>query len=154
MAEPPCPGYAHAPHTADELVVARGRSIGEAFEQAAIGVYEVITDTTRVEPRERVEVSIEGFDLENLLYRWIEELLVATDTQGLVFSKFYVKRIEERLLDPETGERTYLLEGEALGEKFDPNRHEHRTIVKAMTYAQMEIRRESDCWRVQFVVDI
>ncbi|MEB3787201.1 MAG: archease [Desulfurococcales archaeon] len=42
----------------------------------------------------------------------------------------------------------------AWGERFDPERHEHRTIVKAMTYAQMEIEKDGDCWRVQFVVDI
>ncbi len=152
--EPECPGYSHAPHTADELVIARGRSLGEAFEQAAVGVYEVMTDTSRVEPREEVRVSVEGFDLENLLYRWIEELLIVTDARGLVFSRFRVERIEERLVDPETRERSYFLEGVAMGEPFDMERHEHRTIVKAMTYAQMEIRKEEGCWRLQFVVDI
>ena len=152
--DPECPGYSHAPHTADELVVARGRSLGEAFEQAAIGVYEIMTDTSRVEPREETRIEVEGFDLENLLYRWIEELLIATDTTGRVFSKFAVKKIEEVLVDEETSERKYRLEGVAWGESFNPDKHEHRTIVKAMTYAQMEIMKEEECWRLQFVVDI
>ncbi|MET1101268.1 MAG: archease [Pyrodictiaceae archaeon] len=146
--EPTCPGYSHAPHTADEIVVAKGRSLEEAFEQAALGVYEIMTDTSRVEPRVEKRVVVEGFDLENLLYKWIEELLVITDSEGMVFSRFKVHRIERR------GEEEYLLEASAWGEKFDPSRHEHRTIVKAMTYSLMEIRREDGCWRLQFVVDI
>ncbi len=143
-----CPGFAHAPHTADVLVVARGRTLEEAFEQAALGVYEVITDTSKVEPRVEVEVSVDGFDLYNLLYRWIEELLVFTDSEGLVFSKFHVEKIEAVSSDE------YKLKARVYGENFDPNKHEHRTIVKAMTYAQMEIRKEDGCWYIQFVVDI
>ncbi len=146
--EPPCPGYIHAPHTADVLVVAKGRSLEEAFEQAALAVYEVMTDTGKVEPRVERRVEVEGFDLENLLYRWIEELLILTDSEGLVFSRFRVEAIERR------GEEDYVLRGRAWGEPFDPGKHEHRTIVKAMTYAMMEIRRVNGCWRVQFVVDI
>ncbi len=146
--EPPCPGFTHAPHTADVLVIAHGRSLEEAFEQAALGVYEVMTDTKKVEPRIEKHVEVEGFDLENLLYRWIEELLIITDSEGLVFSRFRVERIEKR------GEEEYYLVARAWGEPFDPDKHEHRTIVKAMTYAMMEIRRENNCWHVQFVVDI
>ncbi|MCE4624261.1 MAG: archease [Desulfurococcales archaeon] len=142
-----CPGYEHMEHTADELVVGRGRTLEEAFEMAAIGVYEVMTDTAKVRPERRVDIEVEGMDLENLLYRWIEELLIATDAEGLVFSIAKVCRIDE------TGDG-YKLVGSAWGEPFDPERHEHRTIVKAMTYAQMEIKREDSCWRVQFVVDI
>ncbi len=146
--EPPCPGFSHAPHTADVLVIARGRTLEEAFEMAALGVYEVMTDTKRVEPREERVVEDTGFDLYNLLYRWIEDLLIITDSEGLVFSRFKVEAIERR------GEEEWYIRGRAWGEPFNPEKHEHRTIVKAMTYAMMEIRREDGCWRVQFVVDI
>ncbi len=151
LAKLPCPGFAHAPHTADVLIVARGRSLEEAFEQAALGVYEVITDTSKVEPREERRVEDSGIDLYQLLYRWIEDLLYYTDSEGLVFSKFKVDRIE-RVGEGEEAE--YRLEARAWGEKFDPEKHPHRTIVKAMTYAMMEIVKENGCWRVQFVVDI
>ena len=129
------------------LVVGLGRTLEEAFEQAAIGVYEVVTDTAKIRPERRIDVDIRGEDLENLLYRWIEELLVYTDAEGLVFSIARVCRILK-----EQGE--YKIVASVWGEPFDPERHEQRTIVKAMTYAQMEIRREGECWRVQFVVDI
>ena len=142
-----CPGFRHEEHTADVLVVGLGRTLEEAFEEAAVGVYEVITDTSSIRPARRVDVEVEGSDLENLLYRWIEELLLYTDAEGLVFGIVRVCRIEKR------GD-TYRIVASAWGEMFDPERHEHRTIVKAMTYAQMQIKRVGDCWRVQFVVDI
>ncbi len=142
-----CPGFEHREHTADVLIVSYGRILEEAFEEAALGVYEVITDTTRVKPRMRYDIEIEGTDLENLLYKWIEELLINTDADGVVYSIFRVCRIDH------DQEKAILL-GSAWGEPFDPERHEERTIVKAVTYAQMEIKREGECWKTQFVVDI
>ena len=151
LAQLKCPSFAHAPHTADIIIVVRGRSLEEAFEQAARGVYEVITDTSKVEPRKERVIETSGVDLYQLLYRWIEDLLYYTDSEGLVFSKFKVERIERIGKGEEAG---YRLKARAWGEPFNEEKHPHRTIVKAMTYAMMEIVKENGCWRVQFVVDI
>ncbi|MCE4602606.1 MAG: archease [Desulfurococcales archaeon] len=142
-----CPGFKHEEHTADVLIEAWGRTLEEAFEQSALAVYEVITDTGRVRPSSRVDLEVEGFDLENLLYRWIEEMLLYTDSEGMVFGMFRVCRIERR-------SEGYRIVSSAWGERFDAERHEHRTIVKAMTYAQMSIEEADGCWRITFVVDI
>ncbi len=142
-----CIGYMHKEHTADVLIESIGRTLEEAFEQAGIAVYEVITDTNKVDPVTRVDIDIEGDDRENLLYRWIEELLIYTDSEGLVFSRFTVCRIEEV-------NGKYRITSSVWGERFNPEKHEERTIVKAMTYAQMKIERKDKCWRLQFVVDI
>ncbi len=147
MGKVKCPSWEHLEHTADVLIRARGRVLEEAFEQAALAVYEVITDTSGVNPEHRIEVEVDGMDLENLLYRWIEELLLYTDTEGLVFSRFAVCKIDKT-------DDAYKLVASVWGEPFDPERHEPRTIVKAMTYAQMEIKRENGCWTLTFVVDI
>ena len=134
-------------HTADVLIEAYGSTLEEAFENAAIAVFEVITDTGKVEPREERRVAVEGTDLENLLYRWIEELLILHDAEGLVVSRARVYRIEG-------GDGEYRLEASVWGEPFDESRHEHRTIVKAMTYAQLSIQRRNGTWVLRFVVDI
>ena len=143
-----CVGFEHKGHTADVLIEARGRTLEEAFEQAAIAVYEVMTDTSKVAPKTRLEVEVEGDDLYNLLYRWIEALLLHTDSEGLMFSLVRVCSIEKS-----EGEG-WRIKSVAWGDRFNPEVHEHRTIVKAMTYAQMEIKNLGDCWRIQFVVDI
>ncbi len=141
-----CPGFEFLDHTADVLIEARGRTQEEALEQAALAVYEVMTDTSRVRPLIPVNIVVEGMDLYNTVYRWIEELLVHTDADGLVFSIFRVCGLSE------DGTR---LEARVWGERFDPSRHEQRTIVKAMTYSQIEFAQDQDgCWRLRFVVDI
>ncbi|MCE4615046.1 MAG: archease [Desulfurococcales archaeon] len=147
MTEASCPGFISKEHTADELIEARGRSLEEAFEQAAKAVFEVVTDTSEVACEKEMDVYIEGYDLENLLYRWIEELLYYIDVEGLIFGYFRVNKIQCKT-------DSYILRGMVCGEKFDPEKHEHRTIVKAMTYSQMSIHREGDCWVLTFVVDI
>ena len=138
--------FEHLEHTADILIVSRGSSLEEAFANAAKAVFEVITDTSRVEPRKCVDVEVKGMDIGNLLYLWIDRLLYYFDAEGLVFSRFKVNVAEEG--------GGYLLKGEACGEEFDPEKHEYRTIVKAMTYAQMNIEREEGVWSLKFVVDI
>ncbi len=145
--ESKCGGFRHEEHTADILVIASGRTLEEAFAWAGKAVFEIITDTSRVKPLRKVAIAVEGFDLENLLYKWIEELLFYHDTEGLVFRDFKVKRIYME-------KHEYKLEAEVYGERFDPERHEHRTIVKAMTYAEMSIRKVNNCYVLTFVVDI
>ena len=141
-------GFRHLPHTADVLIEAWGDTLEEAFEYAALGVFEVMTDTSRVEAREERRIKAEGYDLEALLYDWIEQLLYYFDAEQLLFSKFRVKRISS------TAPSGYTLTASAWGEPYDPTRHESRTLVKAMTYHMMEIRREDSRVRLRFVVDI
>lgn len=143
-----CPGFEHGEHTSDVLVRAWGRTLEEAFEWAAIGAYEVITNTEKVKPEKRVEIRVSGIDEYSLLYNFIEELLYHTDVEGLVFSRL----IRVCAINRNDGEVKLL--AYAWGEQFDPERHEHRTIIKAMTYAQMEIARRGECWEVTFVPDI
>ena len=144
-------GFRFGPHTADVVIEAWGPSLEAVFEEMARAMFEVMTDTSRVEPRTRVDVEVCGIDLENLLYRWLEELLYHHDTKNLVFSRFEVRKIYER---SEGEEKEVCLEGSAWGEEFDPSKHEPRTVVKAVTYAQMRIAREDGRWVASTVLDI
>jgi len=138
--------FEYLPHTADIIVVGYGKTLEEAFENAAKGVFNIITNVEKVEPKECIRIEDEADDLEQALYKWIDDLLLYFDSEGLVFSKFKVKIEKE-------GDKVKL-EGEACGERFDPEKHEYGTIVKAMTYAEMEITKVNGCWKVKFVVDI
>jgi len=141
-------GFRHLPHTADVLIEAWGDTLEEAFEYAALGVFEVMTDTSKVRPLIEVSVTAKGLDLEALLYDWIERLLVIFDTRGLLLSKFKVREIVQE------GDGGWRLEALAWGEHYDPERHESRTLVKAMTYHSMEIVTGPQGAVLRFVVDI
>lgn len=140
-------------HTADVMYIVEAGSLEELFEYAALGMFRYISpDLSRVSPIVGVELTCRGIDLENLLYRWLEDLLILHDTRGLVFSRFMVKgiyRVEEG------GEQSYILKGFAAGERYDSRRHVSGVVVKAVTYSQMAIEKaENNLWRVSIVLDI
>ncbi|RLG85755.1 MAG: archease [Thermoprotei archaeon] len=141
-------GFRFLEHTADVLVEVWAPKLEELFEEAARAMFEIITDTSKVDPSLCREVETEGFDLENSLYRWLEELLIIHDSENLVFGKFRVHKFEK------LGEDRYVIRGEACGEPFNIDKHEPRTVVKAVTYAQMQIRKENSLWKATIVFDI
>ncbi|MEM1683550.1 MAG: archease [Ignisphaera sp.] len=143
-------GFEFLDHTADVLIKVWGESIEAVFEEAAKAVFEIITDTSRVEPKVAIPINICGFDIENLLYRWLEEMLYHHDSKNMVFSKFIVNKMYE--INGE--EKQICIEGYIYGEEFQHNKHEPRTVVKAITYNEMRIWKEKEKWYATFVVDI
>ncbi|RLI20378.1 archease, partial [Candidatus Bathyarchaeota archaeon] len=62
----------------------------EALENAAMALFEVMTDTEKVSPSVVREIEAEGHDEKSLLYDWLEKLIIEFETEGLLFSKFEV----------------------------------------------------------------
>jgi SHS2 domain-containing protein len=134
-------------HPSDVGFRAYGRDLAEAFENAALAFFEVMVDTSKVEPRKEVTVELEAEDEKALLYDWLERFLYLHDAQELVMSKFKV----DDLSSFAGGLR---LRARAWGERFDPAKHEPKVAVKAVTYHMMEVERGRGRCSVQAVVDI
>lgn len=128
-------------HTADVGVEAYGDSLEEKFGNAALGLFEIMLDTSKVEQKEKREFEVEADDEQSLLYDFLERFLIIRDSEGLVFSKFDVSI--------EKGENLKL-KAEAWGEELDPEKHEVKTEVKAITYHRMEVTDE----KIFYIVDI
>ncbi|MCW3981599.1 MAG: archease [Candidatus Bathyarchaeota archaeon] len=135
-------------HTADVFIVAYGRKLEEAFENAALATFEVMTDTSKVAPRQEETLKVEGHDEKALLYNWLENLIVKFEIKEILYSKFHVHRIQK------TNQNNYRLEATIGGEKFSPERHTQKVGIKAVTYHLMEIKRRANRVRVQFILDI
>ncbi|PMP81075.1 MAG: archease [Caldisericum exile] len=133
-------------HTADIIVVAWGETLEKAFECAALGVAEIMVNRETLEGREKRKVIVAGFDLENLLYRWIEEIIYLFDSHSFLVKEARVHKISEGV--------EFMLEGELVGDRYNPAKHEARTHVKAATYSLMKIIKEDRLWKVKFTVDI
>ena len=131
--------------TADVGYKAYGKTLDEAFENAALAMFEVITDTSKIEPKVERKIEVESEDECALLYDWLSEFLVLLDVDFLVFSKFEVK-IEKT-------EEGFFLNGTAWGEEFNPEIHESRAEVKAVTYHLMDVKQD-DGYMVQVILDI
>lgn len=134
-------------HTADVLVAAYGNNLEEAFETAALAMFEIMTDTSKILPIVEDAVEVEAEDEYALLYSWLEALLVRFEVNGMVYSQFKVSSFEEM---PDG----FRLKANILGEKFDPVKHPQKVGVKAITYHRMEIIKEFDKVTLEFILDI
>jgi SHS2 domain-containing protein len=140
-------GYEFLEHTADVYIAAHGRTLAEAFENAALAMFETMTDTEWIKPKVEETVKAEGQDKQALLYSWLEQLLLLFDLNGLVLSRFKVSSIEK-------AEDMYKLVAKVYGEPFDPKRHKQKVGVKAVTYHRMEIKEFAELATVKFILDI
>jgi len=135
-------------HTADLYIAAYGKSLEEAFENAAYAMFDGMTDLDKVKPKLEDMVEIEGQDEQALLYNWLEALLVKFDVTGNLYSQFKISRIEETIAG-------FKLKAKIWGEPFDAARHLSKVGVKAVTYHLMEIRRDvKGIFTVKFILDI
>lgn len=128
-------------------MTAYGASLEEAFENAALATFEVMTEVEKVEPKVEEVVEVEAHDEYALLYNWLEALLIKFDITNSIYSRFKVSRIEKTI----SGLR---LKAKIWGESFDPERHPRKVGVKAVTYHRMEIVQKPKAVMVKFILDI
>jgi len=134
-------------HTSDAYVAAYGHSLEEAFENAALAMFEVMTDTSTVESKTTDSFQVEAHDEYALLYRWLETLLVKFEIDMKLYSRFKVAPIEKR------GESLSFL-ATAQGETYLPGKHPARGEVKAVTYHRMEIETKLGSVSVRYILDL
>lgn len=133
-----------ADHTGDVAVDVEAPDPASLLETAAEGLFGVILDVTTVEPRARVPVRVEGAeDLEDLLVRFLSELLFLHDARDWVFRGAQVTALGE-----------FSVEAEALGEPFDPARHAVARQVKAVTYHGLRVARGPRGLSARIVLDL
>lgn len=134
-------------HVADVYIAAYGADLAEAFENAALAMFETMTDAESVQPRVGETVEVEGHDRQALLYNWLEELLIRFDVKNMLYSRFKIQKIEETT-------EGFRLEAEVYGEPFRKRKHRQKVGVKAVTYHEMEIKEEAEGVVVKFILDI
>jgi len=140
-------GFRFHDHTADITIECWAPTLETSFEEAALATFEVILDTSTITPSEPVEIETRGYDLEELLVEWIGHLIAMIDITGRFYSKFEVDGISK-------GTDEFVLKGRAIGETIDFDKHDTRTEVKAMTYADMKIDQQPDKTTLYFTLDL
>ena len=131
-------------HTADVGIKAYGKTLAEAFENAAKGMFDIITDKSEIEPIGQYDIKLEAPTLEQLLVDWLSELLYLNSAQNLVFGLFKVMELDEK--KPK-------LYARAFGEKFNFSKHKIGSEIKAVTYHILEVKNKKPFY-VQVLFDI
>ena len=146
-------GYDYFDVTADIGFHAYGRSLEEAYENAGLAMFNVVTDIDKVKKSESREFEIVSEDLVSLLYDYLEELLFLQDTEFLFFSGFEIN-IEKVASDESSDLENYRLACIAYGEEIDWDIHTHRSEVKAITFHKMCVKEENDIFRLRAILDL
>ncbi len=137
----------------DAGIRAFGRSLPELFVNAALGMYSLITDTDDIGERMGVEITCEGGSLEDLLIKWLNELIFQFDTYGFMGRKITVTAFSPDL-DGAPENVSCSIKASLRGEEFDPERSERKLLVKAATYHKLKLRKSGDRWESEVIFDI
>lgn len=142
-AAPPEAGWEHFQHGADIGIRGFGATPAEAFARAGTALTAVITRPESVRPLRWIDIDCRAPDLDFLFLDWINALVYAMATEGLLFARFQVA-IEGQALRARLG-----------GEPVDRVRHQPAVEVKGATLTALEVRQLTDGrWLAQCVVDV
>ena len=141
-------GYRFLEHMTDAEIECYGKTLEEAFENAARALEDTMVDVNSIEPAVREEIVVEGEDRESLLYSWLEALINKQDIDGMLYSDIHCKISTEK-----PGGR-FTLKAAISGEKFDPEKHEQKTAVKSPTYHAMQISDTAEGVTMRFLLDL
>jgi SHS2 domain-containing protein len=140
-------GYRFLEHVTDAFVEAWGETLEEAFSQAGLALFETMLDVKSVWPKTGVEIQTNGHDEKELLYNYLEELLLLFEVKQLALGSFTVSSITP------TGAEIRL-KGRTTGEPYDRAKHDGKVEVKGITYHLMEIEKNPGKTTVRFLLDL
>ncbi len=129
-------------HTADARVECRGSNLEELLESAAQALYAVAF--RRIQPGKETEHTVQirpQKSSEDLLVRWLQELIYLMDVENFVACEFYFDRA-----GPDG------IRAKVRGYTYEPQ--EREAEVKAATYHGMEIRHERGELVTQVIFDL
>ncbi|MBI3586075.1 MAG: archease [Ignavibacteriales bacterium] len=136
-------GFHIIEHPADIGIEACGNSLKDVFEFTALGLISVIVEPTTVDPIEQRFVRLVASDAENLLVKWLSEVLYLYDGQNFLMADVSIEHIS-----------TNELEAVITGEPVNERKHEFKLDVKAITYHQLKVVQEKENWLVRVFLDI
>jgi len=130
-------------HTADIGVVATADTFANALSWLAKGMFSIMTDLDRIEPRDSIKVWVRSQDEECLAVDWLNELLYRFEAEGFLPREFQV------IVHDCNNSLMAICTGEAL----DLDRHQAFTMVKAATYHDIRVSHLTE-WRIQIILDM
>jgi SHS2 domain-containing protein len=103
----------------------------------------VIAGESKIGMSQERSVFIPATDRENLMVRWLTEILYLYDAE-----KFLTGDVKFEILSDTS------LKATVLGELHDSAKHELKLDVKAITYHQLKIEERNGFWIARVFIDI
>lgn len=140
--------YKFLEHTADIKIQAFGKNMEDAFKNSALALKERISEKIIIKPKKSRVISIEGKDLSDLLYSYLEEFLFLLDADDFVLAEIEDLEISGNIKEG------FSLSAKILGD--NASNYKFSNSVKAITFNDMKINEDknSRIWTCQFVLDV
>jgi SHS2 domain-containing protein len=135
-------GWSHFPHRGDVGVRGQGDTMAEAFENAARAMTAVVVPLEAIRSDVAKTVACSAADREILFVDWLNAVIYAMATEGMLFRDFRVE------IDGGS------LKGTLLGEPVEPTRHEPAVELKGATLTELRVAEGPQGWTAQCVVDV
>jgi len=133
--------------TADIAFRAWGKDLEELFKAAGDATINVmIEELDSIELKETRTFSLENDALDLLLFNFLQELIYYKDSEILLL------RAQQVQIEEKNG--NHQLNAVTQGERLDPNRHQQRVDVKAVTLHRFQLEKTDDSWNAMVILDI
>jgi len=137
------PKYTLLDHTADLGIIVRGSDLVNLFKNAGKAMMHLMLQSKPLPKTTFTTISIVGSDLEDLMVRWLGEILylfeseylVVTDIDRITISNFNLIAILKIV-------------------PFNPESHEIVREIKAVTYHQIEVAQKNGEWIARIIFDL
>ena len=141
-------GFEYLEHTADAKFRAYGATLGECFENSAKAMANVVCALEKIEVKEETEISAEAESAEDLLHKFLENLLFEIETREMLYSEFKIEIGNDRT--------NWFLKCIARGEAINLEKHSIKSEIKTVTWHEFFLRKEPEknLWVAQVIVDI
>jgi SHS2 domain-containing protein len=149
-------GFELLEHTADVGVRARGATLEAVFEQATLGLAEVL-GAFRPGQGEPVTVEVAAGDLGGLLVDWLNEVLWLQEARQAAVAAVRVEhagdgRAAGADASSTAGEGAFSAVGAVAFSAGEPP--PDGTFVKAVTYHRLRVERDRDGWLAEVYLDV
>lgn len=137
-------------HMTDAYLRVKASTLKEVFELAGKGLVNTMYDIHHIEAKKRISISAEGKELENLLFDWLDKVLLLMLIDRIILSEFEIKIIYD------DKNCQYEIKGYGEGDEIDSSKHELKVEIKGITYHEMKIFEDVNQNQiiVEFIVDL
>lgn len=132
--------------TADIAFEAKGKTLKELFESAAMALFDIMANPAKVGKKIIKKFSLEENSLENLMFKFLDEIIFFKDSDALVFNSSEVNAAEKN--------ERFFLTATLHGDRIDYKKQELKVDPKAVTMHKFEVKKVKEGYIARVVVDI
>jgi SHS2 domain-containing protein len=130
-------------HTADLGIIIEGTDEKDLFIRAAYAMTDLMVKGDISRKPVIKDVSLQGEDFPDLMVKWLGEILYLFHGEKLLVHSIKIKSIS-----PITLRSTLTFTS------FEPEHHQVKREIKAVTYHQISVDKTKDGWQARIIFDI